>query len=243
MNIRTVIFDRDNTLLYFEPHALEAFGAQITIVAPHLSLDSVLAVWSNWPGPWPRDSAEESAFWRHFWNSATEGCDLDDGQINALCDIGATYYTCFATFDDTATCLQALQTVGMRLALLTNFELPSIERTLEHVGVDPGLFALVASQTTLGVRKPDPRAFYAVADMLGESLEYCAVVDDCSDNVNAARSLGMRAFLIDRNRSTHDFANDQLASLEPLPSLLLDSPGDKGRHPLRSDVTSYDMLS
>jgi putative hydrolase of the HAD superfamily len=243
MNIHTVIFDRDNTLLYFDSGALEAFGAQITAVAPNLSLDSVLANWSNWPGPWPRDVAEEPAFWRHFWISATQECNLDDGQITALCDIGAAYHTCFAAFDDTVACLQALQTAGIRLALLTNFELLSIGCTLEHVGVDSGLFDLVVSQTTLGVRKPDPRAFSAVADMLGEPLERCAVVDDCSDNVNAARALGMRAFLIDRTRPVHDFANDQLASLEPLPHLLLHTSVGKGPHLLRNDVMSYDMLS
>ena len=39
-------------------------------------------------------------------------------------------------------------------------------------------------------------------------LAACAFIDDQIEHVLAARSLGMRAFLLDRSRSTHDLQSD-----------------------------------
>lgn len=221
MKTRAVIFDRDNTLLRLNQRAIADFGAQMSELAPCLSLTSVMQCWLSWPGPWPRTTADEADFWRRFWTSAALPAPLHADQLAGLCELGAGYATCFEVFPDAPDCLAALKAAGMRLALLTNFELPSIEGTLRHAGIDPALFDVALSSSTLEVSKPDPRAFYAITTALDESPDACAFIDDLAEHVVAARSLGMRAFQIDRTRSIHDQPNNLLCSLEPLPRMLL----------------------
>ncbi len=220
MTIRAVIFDRDNTLMYFDGANVTTFGAQIKAVAPQLSLDTVIRQWMTWPGPWPHTVEAEPSFWEHFWTVAGQHQPLYASQIARLCEVGAQYHTCFAVFADASACLHTLRERGLRLALLTNFELPSIDRTLIHAGIDPALFDVMLCSSILKVSKPDPDAFRAVAAALGEPLEHCAVVDDLPEHVSAARALGMRAIRIDRKSAHHDLANDMICSLEPLPHLL-----------------------
>jgi FMN phosphatase YigB (HAD superfamily) len=65
------------------------------------------------------------------------------------------------------------------VGLLSNCSLPGLaERTLEHSAVDPTLFATVTTSVGCGWRKPDPRAFKAVADGLCVPVESLVHVGD-----------------------------------------------------------------
>jgi FMN phosphatase YigB (HAD superfamily) len=218
--IRVVIFDRDNTLLSMDDHAVAQLEARIHALAPELPPTAMEDVWNTWPGPWPRHSDDEPSFWQAFCGVLIERHGLLAERVPALCQILALYHTTFIPYGDVNTCLQALHRAGLRLGILTNFELPSIDRTLAHAGIDPALFSASLSSGTLAVWKPDPRAYHAIATALDEEPAACAFIDDDAQNVAAARELGMRAFLIDRSRTTHDLSADILCSLEPLPQLL-----------------------
>ena len=198
MNIRAVIFDRDNTLLLFDPAAITAIEARIAEVAPTLPPGAVGLHWTAWPGPWPRTSADEPAFWSDFWGDLAARYQLGNDAITALHELGAFYHTCFSAFPDALPCLGELRSHGLHLAVLTNFELPSIDLTLQHVGIDPSWFTALLSSAAIGCRKPDARAYVAIVAELGLPLEACAFVDDLVENVEAARALGMPAWLLDR---------------------------------------------
>jgi putative hydrolase of the HAD superfamily len=198
MRIQAVIFDRDNTLMRLDAAAAAVLEARIAAIAPALPFDAVAAHWTAWPGPWPRTIADEPAFWPVFWNSLAARYQLPADVVTALHEIGAFYHTCFTAFPDTLGCLAALRKCGMRLAILTNFELPSIHLTLQNASLDPEWFSVLLSSATTGFPKPDPRAYLAAATALGLPPEACAFVDDLPDNVEAARLLGMRTWLLDR---------------------------------------------
>lgn len=222
MRIQAIIFDRDNTLVRFDSTRVEAIGARVTAIAPELPISAVFAAWQRWPGPWPRHVDEEPGFWQGFWSALGTAHGLGHGQIAALiAEIGAIYHTCFTAFPDTHLALAELRAAGVRLALLTNFELPSVERTLVNAGLDPAAFEVIRTSVSLGIAKPDPRAFLAVAEALGLPPAACAVVDDLGENVMAARSIGMRAVLIDRSLPSTAMAADQIGTLGALPELLL----------------------
>src|SRR5215475_3354268 len=125
MSIRAVIFDRDNTLLHFDPAAIAAIEARIAEVAPTLPPGAVGLHWTAWPGPWPRTSADEPAFWSDFWGDLAARYQLGNDAVTALHELGAFYHTCFSAFPDALPCLGELRSRGMHLAVLTNFELPS----------------------------------------------------------------------------------------------------------------------
>jgi putative hydrolase of the HAD superfamily len=220
MDVRAVIFDRDNTLLRFDPVAVTAIEARIAEVAPILPPSAVTLHWTGWPGPWPRTHADEPAFWGAFWTDLAARYQLDSGTTTALHELGAFYHTCFSAFPDTLPCLGELRSHGIRLAVLTNFELPSIDLTLQHAGIDPNWFAALLSSAALGCYKPDPRAYLAAAAQLGLPLEACAFVDDLVENVEAARALGMPAWLLDRQEDAPSSMVPRIRDLQELTALL-----------------------
>lgn len=222
MSFAAIIFDRDHTLLAFDSARVEAIQARIDSIAPELPPSAVLHLWNNWPGPWPQQPVEESSFWHSFWLKLGERHGLSPGQIAALeAEIGPVYHTIFTAYPDSLPCLHALRAADVRLAVLTNFELPSVDRTLAYAGIDPELFEIARSSVTLGVRKPDPRAFYAIAAALHLPPNACLFIDDLSENVLAARSIGMEALQIDRTLVDDDLANGVIATLAGLPRAVL----------------------
>ena len=58
-------------------------------------------------------------------------------------------------------------------------------------------FDRVLEASTLGVLKPDPAAFAAAAEALGEAPQRCLFVDDLAANLDGARQVGMAAQLFD----------------------------------------------
>jgi len=106
------------------------------------------------------------------------------------------------------------------LAVLTNFELPSVDLTLQHAGIDPAQFDALISSSSIGFYKPDPRAYLAAVEALGLQCGECAFVDDLPENVAAARELGMTAWLLDRERTGPPGDTGQLQDLYALLELL-----------------------
>ena len=220
MNIQAVIFDRDNTLMRFDTGAAAAIEARIAAVAPTLPPGAVGRHWLSWPGPWPHAIDQEPAFWQVFWGRLAAQSRLPADTVAALHEIGAFYHTCFPAFPDTRACLAALRSRGVRLAILTNFELPSIHLTLQNAGLDPTWFSALLSSATTGFPKPDARAYLAAAAALDLPPSACAFVDDLATNVEAAQALGMRGWLLDRAGAASANAPPRIRDLHELTTFL-----------------------
>lgn len=220
MGTKAVIFDRDNTLVAFDQAAIAGLEARIHALAPALPAGAAIAHWLSWPGPWPAREEEEPGFWRSFWGTLATRHALPPAAGRALQSIGAFYHTCFVAFPDAPGCLGALRERGIDLALLTNFELPSVHLTLRHVGIDPAWFGALLSSSAIGLRKPDPRAYLAAADALGCAPHECLFIDDLPINVQAACAVGMRGLLLDRQRTAGDLAVERIHHLEGVADLL-----------------------
>ncbi|NTW02091.1 MAG: HAD-IA family hydrolase [Oscillochloris sp.] len=221
MKTQAVIFDRDHTLLYFDPAQLAGLEAQIAVIAPELPLHAAVRTWSNWPGPWPQHRDEEPTFWAEFWSSLGHTYGLHPEQIVRLTnEVGAIYHTTFGAYPDANPTVRALHAGGIRLAILTNYELPSVDMTLAHAGIDPAQFEVALTSAMLGIYKPDQRAFTAIAAALNLPVSACLFVDDLAENVAAARSVGMRAYQIDRSLPTDDLDAACISTLTSLLGLL-----------------------
>lgn len=219
MRTEAVIFDRDNTLLHFDRAAIAPLERQIASLAPQLPPGAAAAHWLAWPGPWPHAVAEEPRFWRAFWRALAERHALPAHAAGALESIGDFYHTCFAAFPDARACVELLRSRGVRLAVLTNFELPSIDRTLAHAGLDPRWFDALVSSAAVGARKPHPHAYRAALEALQLDPRSCLLIDDLPENVAGARDVGIRAILLDRD-GRYPHAPDRIATLGELPALL-----------------------
>jgi putative hydrolase of the HAD superfamily len=220
MNIQAVIFDRDNTLVHFDRAAIAALEARVAAAAPALPPGAAAAHWRSWPGPWPRSEDEEAEFWRCFWGELALRHHLTEAMVATLLDIGAFYHSCFVAFPDAAGCLRTLRARGLRLAVLTNFELPGIAPTLLGAGLDPTWFTGLFSSASIGVYKPDPRAYLAAAEALGLPPHACAFVDDLPENILGAQAVGMRGVLIERGGASAGGLCERIETLDQLVDLL-----------------------
>ena len=122
----------------------------------------------------------------------------------------------FDLFDDALPTLAELRRHGLKLGIVSNTGRDVDEFMAHHqVDVDVAL-----SSRVHGKVKPHPTIFQAVLDRLGVEPEDAAMVGDSpEDDLEGARSLGMRAFLVDREGLYPD-AEDRLPTLLALPAAL-----------------------
>jgi epoxide hydrolase-like predicted phosphatase len=99
---------------------------------------------------------------------------------------------------------------GIRLALLTN----NVKEWGDHwratFPIDE-LFDVVVDSSEVGMRKPDPRVYELTCERIGVASTAAAFVDDNTENVAAARRLGMEVVL---------FGDDPWAALAELDAIL-----------------------
>jgi FMN phosphatase YigB (HAD superfamily) len=98
-------------------------------------------------------------------------------------------------YPDALPCLRAVRAAGYRLAIVGN-QPARTEALLRTLDVD---VELVTSSSSLGVQKPDPRFFTAIAERLALPVAAIAYVGDRVDNdVEPAAAAGMVAVFIRR---------------------------------------------
>jgi HAD superfamily hydrolase (TIGR01549 family) len=132
----------------------------------------------------------------------------------------------FELFEDTLPVLAELRAHGLKIALVSNTG-RDLAAFVTHHALD--VDAAVGSASH-GKTKPHPSIFQAALEQLGVAAEEAAMVGDSpEDDVEGARALGMRAFLVDRDERFPE-VEDRLPDLRALPAAL----GLSGR-PARRD--------
>jgi putative hydrolase of the HAD superfamily len=122
----------------------------------------------------------------------------------------------FELFEDALPVLDELRGRGLKLALLSNTGRDLDEFVAHHgIKVDAILTSRVHGKT-----KPHETIFRALLDELRVQPASAAMVgDDPTDDVDGARAVGMRAWLIDRDGRFPDHP-DRLTDLRALPAAL-----------------------
>jgi HAD superfamily hydrolase (TIGR01549 family) len=122
----------------------------------------------------------------------------------------------FDLFDDALPALAELRRHGLKLGIVSNTG-RDVDEFMRHHSLDVDV---ALSSRVHGKVKPHPTIFQAVLDRLGVEAEHAAMVGDSpEDDLEGARSLGMRAFLVDRD-GLHPEAEDRLPTLLALPAAL-----------------------
>jgi len=122
----------------------------------------------------------------------------------------------FDLYEDVFPVFDELRSYGLKLGLVSNGARDLDEFVAHHrLEVDAAL-----GSRAHGWTKPHPTIFTAVLDQLGvQAAEAAMVGDSHEDDLEGARALGMRAFLIDRE-NRHPDAEDRLPDLYALPAAL-----------------------
>lgn len=123
----------------------------------------------------------------------------------------------FTMFDDVLPCLERLQCEGYRMVVVSNWDM-TLHRVLRTFGLTR-YFEFVLASMEEGVEKPDPRLFHIALERLGLAPEEVAHVgDNPLDDLQGARAVGIKAFLVDRSRQ--DSVGPLLKGLYDLPEAL-----------------------
>jgi putative hydrolase of the HAD superfamily len=122
----------------------------------------------------------------------------------------------FLLYEDAPPVLEELRRHGLLIGLVSNGQ-RDLEEFVAHHGLDVDV---AIGAVTHGWTKPHPSIFRAALDALGASPERAAMVgDSLEDDIEGARALGMRAFLLDRENRFPDHP-DRLPDLRALPAAL-----------------------
>jgi HAD superfamily hydrolase (TIGR01549 family) len=122
----------------------------------------------------------------------------------------------FNLYDDALPTLELLRSHGLKIGLVSNGARNLDEFVADHnLDVDAAL-----GSRGHGWTKPHPSIFRAVLEQLGVEPEETAMVGDSpEDDIEGAKALGMRAFLLDRE-DLHPDRENRLTDLRALPAAL-----------------------
>ncbi len=215
MSIRAIIFDRDGVLTDFDLKRSAAFfESRLPISLPELA-----ERWDQWGEVvgFPSSVAEEHVFFRGFWEHLGHEFELSQTTLKQLHQSNYTNY--MLPFPDARPALMEARKRGLRIGVLSNFGLASLEASLEVTGLRD-LVAVACAATVIGVAKPHPEAYLTVTRALSVEPEACLFFDDEQEHVEGGRVVGLQAYLVDRGRSDHELSEGIVRDLTALPDIL-----------------------
>lgn len=178
--MRLLVLDLDGVVRHFDP------DAQATIEQQHQLEAGVL-----WRAAFehPRGHAVITGrLTREAWMAEI------DAELG--CPAASEWLTRPGTVDaDMRGLVEREQAKGRRVVVLTNAT-DTIGFELERDGL-AGLFGEVYASAAIGVAKPDEGAFIHVLECEGAAASDAIFVDDSARNVDAAKALGMQAFVFE----------------------------------------------
>jgi putative hydrolase of the HAD superfamily len=225
-----VFFDAGETIVHPDPSFPELF-ARITeahghIVRPDDVVEASKVVLERFS-----EAADDRELWttspersRRFWMSVYDSM-LDALALGGHDGLPDQLYRAFtdrsnyALFDDVRPAFAQLETAGVGLGLVSNFE-----AWLDDLLVELDLrdrFAVRVISGVEGIEKPDPRIFELALHRAGIGAAEAAYVgDNPIFDVDPPAALGMHPVLIDRRNRHPDFEGVRITDLRDLAAVL-----------------------
>lgn len=205
MQIKTVLFDLDGTLLPMEQEtfAKAYFGGLAQKVAPFgFEPKQLIAnIWGGTEAMYKNDGANtnEEVFWSHFEKVYGKGVRAYEPHFDAFYHAEFQQVQKACGFNpEAATAVRKIKESGYRIALATNPLFPSFatESRIRWAGLKSEEFELFTSYENSHYCKPNPCYYQEVVERLGVDPKECLMVgNDAMEDV-AAERLGMQVFLL-----------------------------------------------
>ncbi len=215
MTIEAIIFDRDGVLIDFDLAQAHAFFQPLL----PFPLTELFGHWQKWGEKvgFPKNAAEEKSLFHGFWSQLSDEFELSQTKRAQLYELSYTRF--LRPYPEVPLVLEDIRRRGLRIGVLSNFSLATIETSLEATGlldlVDAACAALV-----IGCAKPEPEAYLTVTQALGTKPENCLLFDDKATHVKGGQAIGIHSYLVDRRRSDHDLAQGIVCDLSVIPTIL-----------------------
>jgi putative hydrolase of the HAD superfamily len=212
--IKAAIFDRNNVLIEYDFEYAQNYLEPLLPISI-FELGDRWQAWGETMG-FPADAASEKQFWGGFWDQVSDEYNLSSKARDKL--HAFRYVDVLRPFSDARPTLQALRAQGLQIGVLSNFPLATIESSLEAVNL-LDLVDVAMSSTNIGVAKPNFEAYQHIAQAMDFDYPEAVFIDDTLVHIQAARKLGMHAYLLDRQQPDHDLASGLICDLTIIPDL------------------------
>jgi len=213
MQPRAVFFDAANTLLD-KPQLIPAMAGALLVHGLELP-ETELARRHRWLSEvitFPDTTSRE--FYAEFNATLLRSFGISPAPALLEAIFDACSYLPWAAFPDTAT----LARIGLPRGVLSNWDSSLPDKLALIAGVT---FDWVLGSDQQGVRKPNPEFFRRAIDATGLAADEIVFVGDSLRlDIEPALSLGMSAYLIDRDGLYPQASVPRVASLDELADLL-----------------------
>lgn len=205
MEIKTVLFDLDGTLLPMDMEEFTNgyFGLLTRKLAPRGYDPKALidAIWAGTAAMVRNDGTRtnEAAFWAEFARSFGEKALADQPLFEEFYAVEFRQARQLCGFDPAAArAVRAIRDSGRRVVLATNPIFPAVatEQRLDWVGLAPSDFELVTTYENCRFCKPSVNYYRDLLDRLGLRGPDCLMVGNDMTEDTPAAELGMGVFLI-----------------------------------------------
>jgi putative hydrolase of the HAD superfamily len=144
-----------------------------------------------------------------YWRAVAAELKIAAERVPAL---QADYFRDDSLDYDLVKLIADLRSMGYKVGLLSNDALTLETKLRDQLGLYHAFDAVVIS-AIIGIMKPDPGAYHAIAQALGVEPATCVFIDDNSANIEGARRVGMRAIHyragMDLRAALSDYLNDK----------------------------------
>jgi putative hydrolase of the HAD superfamily len=165
------------------------------------------------------DHVHDDELWIEFTEQIVRGMGGDAGGARACAEelVRAwEEHERFTLYEDALPALQSLREHGVKIGLISNGS-RDLEEFVAHHGLDADC---AIGSRAFGRTKPHPEIFRHALALLEVRPEEAAMIGDSyEDDIEGARALGMKAFLLDRDGRSPD-EPDRLPDLFALPAAL-----------------------
>jgi HAD superfamily hydrolase (TIGR01549 family) len=165
------------------------------------------------------DHVHDDELWVEFTEQIVRGMGGDgDGARTCAEELVRAWekHERFTLYEDALPALQALREHGVKIGLISNGS-RDLEEFVAHHGLDADC---AIGSRAFGRTKPHPEIFRHALALLDVRPEQAAMIGDSyEDDIEGARALGMKAFLLDRDGRSPD-EPDRLPDLLALPAAL-----------------------
>ena len=229
LNITTILFDLDGTLLPMDQEAFTTgyFKLLAKKLAPYGYEPKSLvdAIWAGTAAMVKNDGSctNEQAFWKKFAAIyGEEKCQSDQGLFEDFYANGFNAARDICGFNPASVeTVHKLKECGYRVALATNPIFPHMatENRIRWAGLVPEDFEIYTTYEASTFCKPNPAYYLEVARTLGVKPEECLMVGNDATEDMAAREVGMDVFLLTdclinaKNRDLNAYPRGDFAAL------------------------------
>ncbi|QSX05805.1 HAD family hydrolase [Sedimentibacter sp. zth1] len=204
MKYKAIFFDRDNTLLYFNPEKFRWRNEKIkewTGNDYNLSYDKMIEIFSRagYPAGGIKSIEQEKLIFRNFYNELLKEFgvknNMDEKSKILFDELWCNNNSLL--FEEVVEILEYFKQRGYKLGVISDTS-PSLQLTIEQAGISKYFDSYTCSDL-VGVSKPDPLIYNTALKTLDVKAEESIYVDDYDVEADGARNLGFLSFHIDRS--------------------------------------------